>query len=309
MSDSPIAMGYWAAWNNPAIPNLYFRLSMAFALLEGDGSSGNPYWTNYAPSGNFQQPAGPGSTYYTWNQWLLAHGNGSEGAITLVSYGGSTDQNIRAVIIANSYLDNLAGEIAANLAKYYFGGVDLDIEEWWNYSQAQNQTFAVNLAGMIKVLGPVVPSWKPITIAVGAQSAGSLAAIGVPDDNYTGTMQAFYADATAMSYVNQINIMSYNLPIDDLYGNLNDIQAILNTYTQAGVPASKLSIGIQPVQASGQQPVSLDTVTELCTWLKQNGYGGAFLWGIGDAAMPSTPTASDYMTAIVNGLGYPQGTG
>ncbi|WP_394825602.1 hypothetical protein [Pendulispora albinea] len=297
--DGPVAMAYWAGWANDPIPDLYFRLGLAFALLEGNGTS-EPYWTNYEKSGNFENWGPEGTTYYTWNHWLRTHGNGEQGAITQVCYGGATDENSRRVITDGTALDNLAGEIKANIEKYFFGGLDLDIEGWWLYDRASNERFAKNLVQVVDVVANGIPSWKPITVAVGASAAGPIPSVG--PDNYTGTMAPFLTDPV-MAKVSRINIMSYNLDIENLYGNLDDIGAILRTFTDLGVDARKLSIGIQPIQQSGQPSASLDTVEQLGAYLRENGYGGAFLWGIGAPENPSYPTSAEYMTRMMKGLG------
>jgi chitinase len=299
-ASAPVAMAYWEGWNNAPVPDLSFRLSLAFAAVQGDGSPGAPYWTDYSGSLNFQQPGAPGTPFYTWASWLYQHGGGCGSAIPLVSYGGGTETALRKLIINNSYLDNLAGEMIANLVRWRFSGLDLDIEDWWNHSPQENQQFATNLTTVVKTMGQKLLSGTPITITVGTQSAGSLPFIN--DDKYTGTMAPFFKDAEAMGYVDRVNIMTYNIGVSNLYSDLAVIGTILNTYTALGVPASKLCIGISPEQ-NGEPAVALTTVTNLAAYLKQNGYGGAFLWAIGEKYGTGAPSATDYMNAIIQGFG------
>lgn len=290
MARDMIAMAYWAGWANAAIPNYDFWLLPCFGILKYDGTY---YWTDYKASEYFPIPSDHGP-YVTWNGWQNAHGNCSGYARTLLSYGGDANPEFRTFVADGLKLDYLAGELVANVDNYYFCGLELDIEDWWTRTRAVNLAFANNLATVVNIAGPKLQQkGKPLAITVGDTSAGTNT-----NDAYSGTMIPFY-QSPAMAYVAQINIMCYGLSYE---GDMGKIDALLAEYVQAGVPPEKLCVGIKP-EKDGKP--DLAAVTRLCAHLKDQGFGGAFLWGIGLDSMPSSPSASQYVKAMLDGLGLP----
>jgi hypothetical protein len=290
MARDMTAMAYWAGWANAAIPNYDFWLLPCFGILKYNN---NGYWTDYSASGNFPYPSSTGP-YVTWNGWQNAHGNCSGYARTLLSYGGDANPEFRTFVAEARELDNLAGEIIANVDNYYFCGLELDIEDWWTRSRSVNLAFSDNLIKVVNTVGPrLQQKGKPIAVTVGDTSAGSNT-----NDAYSGTMKSFY-QSEAMAYVAQINIMCYGITHDD---DMDKLDALLAEYVAAGVPPDKLSVGIKP-EKDGKP--DLATVTRLCARLKDQGFGGAFLWGIGLDSMPSSPSASQYVKAMLDGFGLP----
>jgi hypothetical protein len=172
--------------------------------------------------------------------------------------------------------------------------LELDIEDWWTRSRSVNLAFSDNLIKVVNTVGPrLQQKGKPIAVTVGDTSAGSNT-----NDAYSGTMKSFY-QSEAMAYVAQINIMCYGITHDDA---MDKLDALLAEYVAAGVPPDKLSVGIKP-EKDGKP--DLATVTRLCARLKDQGFGGAFLWGIGLDSMPSSPSASQYVKTMLDGFGLP----
>jgi hypothetical protein len=296
----PRAFSYWAGWANAAIPDFKFDgLFLAFALLKGH------YYTDYSASGEFEKWSSTGP-YVTWSTWWRKYFN--SGARAYVSYGGGTNDEFRAEVIhaSDADIDQIACEIWGNVKKYYFDGVDLDIEGWWNYGLSDNQKFAVNLAKLVKKLRAYFDAdadtrGKPITLAVGYEAAGSIQ--GVPSNAaYAGSMLPFFKDADAMAATSYVYIMSYNVTIDNFYGRTDLINAMLNTLETA-ILKEKIIFGIQPYQYMGQPPATpLATVTAIGKLIKDRQDGGMFLWGIGTAGIGNL-SSWDYMNAMMQGLG------
>ncbi len=293
----PKAFAYWAGWTNAEIPDFKFNgILLAFAELKGH------YYTDYSASGNFDEPSSSGP-YKTWNDWLNKWL--SDGAQAFVSYGGSTNSEFRKDVInaSDAELSQIAGEIQANIKKYYFGGVDLDIEDWWDYSKTDNIKFANNLAKLVIDLRQALdndPSTKGkvISLAVGWDSAGSISSKLPQGGTNAGTMVSFYQNTNAMAAVSYVYIMSY---ITDFYSNFDNVGKLMNKFITAGVPREKLMFGIEPYN-SGTQMISLARTKELGEYIKANNYGGMFMWGIG-ADTSGKLNAWDYMNAMMQGLG------
>lgn len=303
-NQGPVVYAYWAGWTNAPIPSLAFNgLMLSFAEMKKD-NQGN-FYSDYSASGNFQLPNNTGP-YVTWNTWARTYF--STGARAYVSYGGGTDTNTRGYIIYGTPTDlsNMAGEIKANVKKYYFGGVDLDIENWWSYNQSQNLQFATNLDTLVKLLRASLdqdPATQgtPITISVGWNSAGAVQGISDGGSAYTGTMLPFFNDSAAMNAISSINIMSYDININNFYSQLNLVGNILKTFASANIPTQKLVFGIQPLEYPGFLPTQLTAVQAVAQFVKQNNYGGVFLWGIGTTGLGNL-SAYDYINAMQAGL-------
>lgn len=301
----PVINSYWAGWSKQKIPNFKFDvLLLAFALLKRDNKG--HFYTDYTASGNFQHHTRI-SSFAIWNKWIRA--NRKAGARIYVSYGGMTNKNLRGMIIhANDQqLASMTNEIKANIKKYHFDGVDLDIENWWSYAKTDNEKFAVNLAKMVKLLRQSLDNdpdtrGKPITLAVGWNAAGDINMMPVPGDTYAGTMKIFFADNEAMNATAAINIMSYGTLIPNFYSRIDLIDNILNQFSIAGIPKQKIIFGIQPCESHGTKPTPLTIITALGQHINQLNYGGLFLWGIGADDM-CHQSADDYIRAMKNGLG------
>lgn len=305
LAAKPKVFSYWAGWSNAAIPDTSFDgVMLAFAQMRGGN---NAYYTDYSGSGNYQLPSQTGP-YATWNSWVVKHWN--TGGRGYVSYGGGTNDDFRGYIIKGSsqQLSAIAGEIKANVQKYYFDGVELDIEGWWNYGNADNAKFASNLASMIKTLrqsldNDPATAGKPIVIAVGWNAAGNVQDMPNTGNNYAGTMNVLFNDADAMNAIYTINIMSYNTGISNFYARLDLIDNILNTFVNAGVPKEKLMFGIQPCENGGNPPAtSTDTISALGQHIAANQFGGLFMWGIGTSGMCGKDPGY-YLAAMKAGLG------
>lgn len=301
----PVLYSYWAGWSNAAIPNLKFNgLILAFAHLKSNAPG--VYSTTYSRSGNFQQGGtSPSPAYTTWSTWRKNFSGGG-----FVAYGGDTNAEFRGDIInaTPQQLSNMAGEIKANVLKYGFNGVDLDIETWWNFTPAENRIFANQLAILVPILRQSLddnPATKsdPIMLDVGWNSAGPV--VGIPDggSSYTGTMQPFYSNAAAMNAVTSINVMSYDIGIANFYSRLDLISNLLNTFVNAGVTKQKLVLGVQPYEAPGEfPPTPVGVVQALAQYIKQNNYSGMFMFGIGTNGLGNL-SAYDYINAMKQGLG------
>jgi GH18 family chitinase len=275
---------------------------LAFAQIQ---EGNNSFYTDYSASGNFQLPTKTGP-YQTWNSWLLKYW--PSGGRAYVSYGGGTNSDFRGYVIHSSIqqLGQLAGEIKANIAKYYFDGVELDIENWWSYGLADNQQFATNLATMIKILRTSLDSDpntkdKPIIIAVGYEAAGKVE--GLPSNlQYAGSMNSLFRDVEAMNDISAVNIMAYNTGVANFYSRYDLVDGILNNFVNAGVSMQQIIFGVQPCESSGKPATSTDAITKLGQHIVQNHFGGMFMWGIGaDGMCKQDPKA--YLTAMKLGLG------
>jgi hypothetical protein len=303
---APVVYSYWAGWSYAPIPNFRFDgLFLSFALLlQGEGGS---FYTDYSRSGNFHDPSIPGNSRYLWNdKWLVQYW--SSGSRGYVSYGGASNGEMRSFIInaSDAQLDLIAGEIKANIAKYSFDGVDLDIEDWWSPSRTRpdNERFATQLAKLVGILrlsmdNDVSTRLKPIMITVGITAADTTK----PQDSYAGTMNAFFANADAMKAISDVNVMSYNTGIANFYSRLDIIGDYLTQFKSAGVPAEKLIVGVQPCEDHGNRPATpTNVITNLGQFIKQNNYGGLFLWGIGASELCGHDAWS-YIKAMQAGLG------
>ena len=98
-----------------------------------------------------------------------------------MAYGGASNPAFRQYVIeaSSSDLSNIAGEIKANLQKYHFAGVDLDIEDWWSHNKAENSLFAQHLAEMVVDLKKSLDADNDpgvITVTVGPSAADPTAA-------------------------------------------------------------------------------------------------------------------------------------
>lgn len=296
----PKVYAYWAGWSDQAIPNFKFDgLFLSFAMLHADGQGS--YYTDYSLSGNFQLYSDKGA-YSIWNKWLVTHW--PSGSRAHVSYGGGTNAELRGLIInaSDQQLDQLAGEIKANIAKYYFDGVDLDIEAWWIHSRADNEKFSTQLASMVKKLRRSLdndPSTyqKPIMLTVGVTAANAEST----HDSYAGSMRSFFSDVEAMSAVSDINIMSYNTGVPHFYTRLDLISDYLNAFKAAGVPAQKLITGVQICETAGATHTPPEVITNLGQFIKQENYGGLFLWAIGSGQCGQDPAT--YIKSMQTGLG------
>lgn len=303
--NTPVVYSYWAGWSNAEIPNFSFNgLFLAFAIMNRD-NKGN-FYTDYTASNNFQQPSMSGP-YVTWNNWARHYY--AAGARAYVSYGGGSNEAFRGYIInANeNELSNMAGEIKANIKLYFFDGVDLDIESWWSFNNVDNKKFATNLITLVKQLRWSLDNdpqtrGKAIFITVGWNSAGPVAGMSDGGSTYTGSMQAFFSDTTALNAVTAINIMSYDTCIDSFYSRQDLIANILSTFNHAGIPKQKIILGIQPYECGPRQLTAVGTVIALGQYVKQNNYGGLFLWGIGANELGQL-SAWDYLNAMKFGLG------
>lgn len=303
---SPAVYSYWAGWSNTNIPNINFNgLFLAFALMKSD-NNGN-YYTDYSVSGNFHKPHDSGP-YVTWNNWLHTFYN--SGARGYVAYGGGTNNEFRGYVInaSDDQLSKMAGEIKTNIKLYYFDGVDLDIENWWSFNNADNEKFARNLATLVKDLRKSLDSdndtkGKAITITVAFTAAGSVPGLQNYDGAYTGTMLPFFKDNDAMNATKTVNIMSYNTCIADFYSRHDLVGNILNVFNQAGIPKEKIIFGVQPYECGGKgTATSPNVILSLGQFIKANNYGGLFMWSIGADGIDAT-NAGNYINAMKSGLG------
>ena len=231
----------------------------------------------------------------------------NQGGRAYVSYGGATNSHWRGQIIhaSDDQLSKMAGEIKANVKLYYFDGVDLDIEHWWDYNFQDNLTFARQFATLIKKLRHSLDSdpatqGKAIFLTVGWDAAGIVE--GIPDSGAgTGSMLPFFNDPAAMDAIAGINIMSYNIGIANFYSRLDLIDHLLATFANAGIPPQKLILGIQPYESEGSPATPLDAITALGHYIRHTEYGGLFLWGIGTAGLRQL-SAWDYLHAMQESL-------
>lgn len=300
----PKLYSYYAGWYPPqgaaSIPNFKMDgILIAFATIQ---KNGNGYATTF--SGDFNIPSGdPLKSYTVWNNWVRQFGGKA-----YVSVGGGTNEILRKYIIEGSQEDlaALANEIQHDVGQM-FDGVDLDIEGWWNYSREDNIKFARNLAKLVKLLRADLDNdpWtreKPIMLAVGHEAAGEVPGLSGSNSGYAGTMKPFFADSKAMSAVKSIFIMSYNINVDHLYERHDLVANILNTFSNTGIPDEKIFFGIQPYQKSNEPATSLPTVQSLAEFVKNSGYGGVFMWGIGTQGIGAL-SSYDYLAAMKAGLG------
>lgn len=304
---SPIAKpklySYYAGWYPPQgaapIPNFKMDgLLIAFATIQ---KNGNTYSTTF--SGDFNIPSGdPLKSYTVWNNWVRQFGGKA-----YVSFGGGTNEALRKYIIEGNPEDlaALANEVQHGVGQM-FDGVDLDIEGWWNYGKEDNLKFARNLAQFVKLLRTDLDAdpWareKPIMLAVGYEAAGEVTGLE-SNPAYAGSMKPFFADNKAMSAVTSILIMSYNINVDHLYGRHDLVNNILNTFSNAGIADEKIFFGIQPYQKINGPATPLATVQSLSEFIKNSGYGGVFMWGIGTQGLGNL-SGYDYLAAMKAGLG------
>lgn len=290
----PVVYSYWAGWSNgkvppEEVPDIKFDgLFLAFAELHLD-SAGN-YYTDYKASGDFQIPSDKGA-YSIWSKWWIKYWN--QGSRAYISYGGGANTEFRSMVInaTDQQLDQIAGEIKANIGndklKFYFDGVDLDIENWWGFNQTDNERFAFNLAKLIKILRKSLDNdpktkGKAIMLAVGLEAAGRIDQMisngNASNSDYAGTMMPVFSDSDAMNAVSAINIMTYNTKIPDFYSRLDLFDAIFNQFRAVGIPQQKLIMGIQPCEFAGAKATSPETVNQLALHSKEQGYGGLFFW-------------------------------
>lgn len=311
----PKVYSYWTGWGSTNnIPDQNFDgLMLSFAVLRFNGD--NTY-TDYSASNNFNDPSISGSSNKIWKAWTTKHNKPG-----YISYGGGTNSEVRKYIInaSDKQLENLAIEIKANVKKYQFSGIDLDFEHWWDMKErAQNEKFATQLAKFVKILRSYLDNepdtkGKPIAIAVNWNAAGNIE--GSWNDNlYAGTMNAYFKDKAAMQATAHVMIMAYNLceaksdPNRFTYANLNKVEKMLHNFEQAGVAKDKLVFGIQARECgtpyNDEQKelfkivTPLDDVKKLSGYITQNGYGGLFMWAIGDGVMNGALPAASYIAAM-----------
>ena len=293
---------FWGGWSNTPIPEIGIDgIVLAFAQMMNSG--GENYYTDYARSNNFQQcNQSPNTTSYPiWNQWIRKYFGGTAS----VSYGGSNNPDLRQFILNGSpaTLDRIAGEIRANVSIYNFDGVDIDIEDWWSYTPEQNIQFALNLSSVIKTLRSHMDSSlrtrnRQISLAVGTYVAGPVPGMPSQSSNL-GSMLEIFQDTAFVNAISHINIMSYNTGMTAFYKNLSVIDNLLSTFHNAGIPKEKLVLGVQPIESGGQQATEPSVIQALAAHLKDAGYGGIFLWGVG----VDQPDPASYLNAIMAGFG------
>jgi GH18 family chitinase len=288
---APVIAVYFGGWANRPIPDTFMNsIYPSFAHMEKSGST---FYSDYKASGNFHEPSDRGS-YKTVNDWTRKYFD--RGARSKVAYGGGKNHQFRKYVIdaTDQELDSMAGEIKANIKKYYFSGVDLDIEHWWDHSKEENLKFGRNIAKLVKILRRSLdedPQTKgaAIDMAVGFDAAGKVE--GISEGTYTGTMLPLFQDQDAMKAIGHINIMSYGSPFDqqEIVSNL------LDTFSKA-VPREKICFGFFPL--GHNPPMSPEVVESHSRFLKDK-CGGAFLWAIDEYL----PNPAVYIHAMKRGFG------
>jgi GH18 family chitinase len=302
---------YYAGWSESEVPDVSFNgVLPAFALIHKD-TQGN-YYTDYSQSGNFQTWGTP--AYHATNDWAIKYADYKNDLGKLyVSYGGDRNLDLRDFIIhANQDdIEKIASEIHANMKKYYFTGVDLDIEGWWsNYQDGDNVKFANNLAQLVILLRQYIDADQQtvgakIIVTVGLLSAGPINGIG---QDPRQLMTEFYNNAEAMNAVSLINIMSYSSGKEGFYSNQTLMLAIINTFKVALHndinQYKKLIFGVLRVE-SARVNVPPTLIQQLAhDVIAPSGIGGMFLWVIGDPVAGAN--AKDYILAMQRGLGIIQ---
>jgi chitinase len=169
----------------------------------------------------------------------------------LISIGGAEDNNFDAACNPTNrarFISNLVGLMQT----YGYDGIDLDIEQ--DFGFPAHLDYIACVSGIRAALDQMAPR-PQLTMAAD------------PD------WQSYMA-SQVWPYVDQINLMSY-------WSDMSVISTRLARYTSAGIPRSKLGVGLGLGGDGG-----IDTTAVACAakaaYVLANGYGGIMEWRITD---------------------------
>jgi hypothetical protein len=215
---------------------------------------------------------------------LCVMGNGNPGGL---GWQGLTD----------AQAEQFAAWVNTNVIQEYgLDGIDID-DEWAKYAIGPQQL--VNTAAWLRATMPNMLLTKALW-------------------QDTGYGQPFSLTATSSSLSGQTlaQLLSFGSTMGYGWGYQQQISN-LSAYTAAGMPYSKLCIGVQPGPVNGQWMTPLSEVQQLAIWTKQNGLLGMMMWSFSQDILEFTNTpqyGTPYMSAgdhsfqqaIINqwGVGY-----
>ena len=295
---SPVFYVWNLAWNSDvdALPNVNCInfVGNSFATLSTDGN-GN-YSLDYSASGNWQ--ASSNATSYTlWNNFTRAHPNTK----ILMTFGGGNNSLARTTIINadKATLQKVANVIINDVKSYYLQGVDLNIEGWWDHTNAENITFANNLITFVHYLRVGLPGYI-IMVSAGVTSPGQIGTVTV--GAYDGTMLNFYNSQSAITDIDYLNIEAYQTGINNFY-DVSSCDSVFAVWSRTNFPTNKILFGFQS-QDNGSAPYyAASEITSLANKVVANGLGGMSYWGRGYGNYGVGIYSPYYMQAAVLGMG------
>lgn len=160
-----------------------------------------------------------------------------DGPKLVISVGGADAGNVRANNLNNvsanaTYRATMISQLVAFALKYNLEGIDID----WEFpttagAKANHKQLLVDLRAAITASAN---PYMKIGIAIGGETTG-------------GTNHTQYLDATVIPYVDDFNIMAYDLPAAYDVNNhapLGAMQTMINNWATFGIPRSKMVLGL-----------------------------------------------------------------
>ncbi len=285
------------AWNSgvDAFPNVNCINAIGNSFATLNGTVGGSYSLDYSASGNWQI-ASNSTSYTLWNNFARAHTNTK----ILLTFGGGSNDFARDFLVKGSASDfqNVANLIANDVKKYYLQGVDLNIEGWWSYTNAQNVTFAKNLITFVANLRTLLPGYV-IMVSQGINAVGP---IGNISSSYDGSFLPFLNDPTVAQNVDFINIEAYQTGYNNFY-DLALVDTTLVKWGRTNFPKSKILFGYQSQDNDNAGFYSSTEIQNLAAKVASYGFGGMSYWGRGYGTYGKGIYSPYYMQPAVVGLG------
>ena len=276
------SLGYYCCWNQAGFPpasinwNAFSHISHFTLFPHKDGTLDS----------NVNVPASLGGQH-SIAAVAAAH---AAGVRIVICIGGAGVADTFSAACAPAVIHKFVSNILRFMRTYGYDGIDTDWEE--NYNDAEFTAWHKELKDSLNAINALGGPHKSLTIAGGGYFASHC--------------------APAAPYVEQMNDMSYDVPLSQEPGRIAQ-------FTNLGVPKTILGVGIGIGTGGGMVDSNLAAWTGKADYSINNGLGGIMEWAVTGGAkqvacfaalvpyvvhLPSTSVFSPSMVAMEQ----PQGT-